>query len=223
MFTYLTQGGPVMIPIVITSIAAGALVMIEWSRIREASRNPKKEIAQIESCVKEWNWTEALKLCEHSDHSFVKPWREGFSLLTGGKSDLQDIQEAVSLEGDKMISELESALKPLGALITILPMLGFLGTILGLLVSFHNWEQMGAHVSISSLAGGIYQAMITTAAGLIVAIPYQFFYHYAVARVQKIALEFSRETTNLFRRVKETLLEETSTPGREEPALHPTP
>src|SRR3989338_4108914 len=81
------------------------------------------------------------------------------------------------------------------------------------MVSFQNWEQMGAQVSISALAGGIYQAMITTAAGLITAIPYHLLYHYFTARAEQTALELSGETTELFRLIKDVLLDETFDSG----------
>ncbi len=209
MFAYLIKGGPLMIAIAIASIAAGALAIIEWLRLIEASDKSARPIAEIKQSVRKRDWLRALELVQQSDHPFLKPWRAGFKLLTEGKHDLRDIEDAVSIEGAKIVVELESALKPLGALTATLPMLGFLGTILGLILSFQNWEQMGAHVSISGLASGIYQAMITTAAGLMTAIPYHFLYHYFIARAERCALEFSGETTELLRQIKQVLLDET--------------
>ena len=210
-----------MIAIGLCSVAAGSFSISQWLRLRQVSQNKSHSIAEIARSVQKKDWARALRISEKHDHPFLKTWRVGFLLLKEGKSDLRDIEEIVTIEGAKTIAQLESALKPLGAMATILPMLGFLGTILGLIVSFQNWEQMGAQVSIGALAGGIYQAMITTAAGLITAIPYQLLYHHFTARVEGIALDLSQETTQLFRWVKDALLRETSLAP--DPILSPTP
>ena len=206
MLFYLTRGGPLLYVIGLCSVVAGALSIVQWLRLRNASQNFSKAAAEITKAVQKRNWANALGLCEFHRHPFLKPWRTAFHLLIDGQSDLKDVEEAVSIEGSKLMSEIESPLKPLAALTTVLPMLGFLGTIVGLIISFQNWEQMGAQVSIAKLAGGIYQAMITTAAGLIAAIPYHLLYHYFVARAERTALELSKVTSELFRWIKDALL-----------------
>ncbi|MBI4357732.1 MAG: MotA/TolQ/ExbB proton channel family protein [Candidatus Omnitrophica bacterium] len=201
-----------MIAIGLSSIAAGTFAIIEGYRLWQALRDHSKALADLEQPIQKRDWTRALQVSDKYNHPFLKPWRTAFFLLIEGKSDLRDIEEAVSAEGTRLISYLESALKPLGALTAVLPMLGFLGTILGLILSFEHWEHMGAQVSISALAGGIYQAMITTAAGLIAAIPYHLLYYYFHGQAEKTTLEFSRATTQLFRWIKEGLLREPSLP-----------
>ena len=208
MLIYLIKGGPVMIPIGLCSIAAGTFVIVQWIRIWEISQNHSESLAQIEQAIQKRDWSRALQVCEQRNHPFLKAWRTIFILLMDAKSDLQGMQEEVAIECEKLIAQLESALHPLGAMVTVLPMLGFLGTIVGLISSFQNWEQMGAQVSISALSAGIYQAMITTAAGLITAIPYYLIHHYFTVRSQAIALNLSKETTQLFRLIKDTLLRE---------------
>ncbi|MBI4395274.1 MAG: MotA/TolQ/ExbB proton channel family protein [Candidatus Omnitrophica bacterium] len=209
MLEYLVKGGPVMILIGLASVIALALVIIQWLRFLEISDKNSKPTIEIIHAIKKRDWMRAFELTRQFDHPFLKSWHVGFKLLTEGKHDLKDIEEAVSIEGAKTIAKLESALKPLGALTATLPMLGFLGTILGLIVSFRYWEQMGAQVSISGLAAGIYQAMITTAAGLIAAIPYHFLYHHFIARAERTAFILSQETTELLREMKRVLLDET--------------
>lgn len=208
MLTYFFKGGPVMYPILLCSIAAGTVSIIAWFRLRQAShvKLPRNEIKQA---LERKDWSYAFQICDRHEHPFLKPWRIGFWLLAEGKSDLRDIEEMVSVEGAKTVTYFESTLNTLGALVTVLPMLGFLGTILGLIMSFEHWEQMGAQVSIHALAGGIYQAMITTAAGLIAAIPYHFLHHHFLNETNRQALRLSQETTHLFRQIKEALLRET--------------
>ncbi len=217
MVTYLIKGGPIMIPIVLCSVAAGAFVVIAWARLKEASKNPGRTIYEINQAIQQRNWAKVTQILNQTAHPFLQSWQAGFHLLIEGKSDLRNIEETVAIEGSKTLAQLESPLKKLGALITILPMLGFLGTIMGLIMSFETWERLGSQVSISQLAGGIYQAMITTAAGLIAAIPYHLIYHFFTARIEKLAIGFSRETTDLFRKIRDALIQEI--PMEPEPVL----
>jgi biopolymer transport protein ExbB len=219
MITYLIKGGPVMIPIGLVSIAAGASVFIGWQRLREASKNAKQAILAIRQVTEKCDWPLALQILNQTPHPLLKSWQTGFHLLTEGKSDLRDIEEIVSLEGSKFVFELELPIKILGALSGTLTMLGFLGTIVGLIMSFQTWERLGAQVSISQLSGGIYQAMITTAAGLILAIPYHLIYHFFVAWAEKLTLESSKETTELFRKIKDALIHEAPVNVEADPAL----
>lgn len=207
MLTYFLKGGPVMWPILMCSIAAGTISIMIWFRLWQTGhlKFPVNELKQAAYCK---NWPAAFQISSQYEHLFLKPWQIGFRLLSEGKSDLRDIEDAVSVEGAKIISYFESTLNTLGALTSVLPMLGFLGTILGLIVSFENWEQMGAQVSISALAAGIYQAMITTAAGLIAAIPYHLLHHHFTHKTNQEALQLSKFTTDLFRLIKEALLRE---------------
>ena len=206
MLTYLMKGGPLLIAIGICSIAAGTYCVLQWLRIREANQPRSKWISDLLGAVTKRDWSAATRIAGQSRHPFAQPWSVAFQLLADGRSDFRDIEETVSVEGSEVVSRLEVHLKPIATITTILPMLGFLGTILGLIVSFQNWEQMGAQVSIGALAGGIYQAMITTAAGLMTAIPYYILHHYFSARVQNLSLQLSKETTLLFRWTKEALL-----------------
>jgi len=94
-------------------------------------------------------------------------------------------------EGEEQIQYLEGYLGALLIIIGVEPMLGFLGTIIGLIKAFMAWEQIGSNITVNALAAGIYQAMITTAAGLIVAIPGYILYHLLVGKIKSQAQEMS--------------------------------
>jgi len=207
---YLLKGGPVLVLIGAASIAAGAFAILQWIRLKNMNQSHSKPLQELARLTQNCDWYEALQVVEKHTHPFLVPWRTAYLLLAEGKSDTQDVEEAVLIEGQHLMARLESALKPLGALTTVLPMLGFLGTILGLISSFRAWEQMGTQVSISVLAGGIYQAMITTAAGLFAAILYYVLYHVLVAKTQRVGLIFSQESTHLFRWIREGLAQNAS-------------
>jgi biopolymer transport protein ExbB len=103
----------------------------------------------------------------------------------------EELERKMEREGEEQVERLERNLGALIVIIGVEPMLGFLGTIIGLIKAFMSWEQLGASVTVNSLAAGIYQAMITTAAGLIVAIPYFICYHLFIGRIKRHALEMS--------------------------------
>jgi biopolymer transport protein ExbB len=103
----------------------------------------------------------------------------------------EELEAMMEREGDEQIQYLERYLGALLIIVGVEPMLGFLGTIVGLIKAFMTWEQLGANITVSALASGIYQAMITTAAGLIVAIPAFIFYHLIVGRIKSHAQEIS--------------------------------
>ena len=94
-------------------------------------------------------------------------------------------------EGDEQVQHMERYLGALIIIIGVEPMLGFLGTIVGLIQAFMTWEQLGINITVSALAAGIYQAMITTAGGLIVAIPYFVIYHLIVGKIKSHAQEMT--------------------------------
>ena len=98
-----------------------------------------------------------------------------------------EIERAMEREGYGQIQNTEKNLNYLVMVIGVEPLLGFLGTILGLIEAFMTWERLSTSVTVSALAAGIYQAMITTAAGLMVAIPYFVIYHIFLTKVNKTA------------------------------------
>jgi biopolymer transport protein ExbB len=92
------------------------------------------------------------------------------------------------------VLKIEKYLGALASVISIEPLLGFLGTITGLIKAFMAWEHAGANITVNALASGIYQAMITTAAGLIVAIPLFLCYNYFVSRIKYISNELTNHS-----------------------------
>jgi biopolymer transport protein ExbB len=109
-------------------------------------------------------------------------------------------------EGEEQIQYLEQYLGALLIIIGVEPMLGFLGTIIGLIRAFMAWEQLGSNITVSALASGIYQAMITTASGLSVAIPAYILYHLIVGKIKSHAQEityYSEELLDILARSRE--------------------
>ena len=109
-------------------------------------------------------------------------------------------------EGDEQVQYLERYLGVLIIIIGVEPMMGFLGTIIGLINAFMAWEHMGSNITVNVLAAGIYQAMIPTAAGLSIAIPAYIIYHLIVGKIKNHAQEmtyYGNELIDILARVKE--------------------
>ncbi|MDD5526683.1 MAG: MotA/TolQ/ExbB proton channel family protein, partial [Candidatus Omnitrophica bacterium] len=107
------------------------------------------------------------------------------------------LEKILEQAGNNQVAKLERFLGLLASVVSIEPLLGFLGTITGLIKAFMSWEKAGANVTVNALAGGMYQAMITTAAGLMVAIPAALFYNYFVGRVRQVSNDLTNHAIQL--------------------------
>jgi biopolymer transport protein ExbB len=182
------KGGPIMIPIIALSIIGLALILERtWTlwRIRLHIQQFAQEIFLF---LERGQFQKALERCERVRHPIADVFRLGILNRTVKREELETKMER---EGDEQIQYLERYLGALIIIIGVEPMLGFLGTIVGLIKAFMSWEQLGSNITVSALAAGIYQAMITTAGGLIVAIPYFVIYHLIVGKIKSHAQEMS--------------------------------
>ena len=184
MFDFILKGGPVMIPILLGSIIGVAIVLergwLFW-KLRGGSARLTEEVLAL---VRAGQATEALARCQAASSPMAHVLATG---LEHAELESVELERVMQHEGERVVQQLERHLGGLSAIISIEPLLGFLGTITGLIRSFRAWERAGAEVTVSNLAAGIYEAMLTTAAGLIVAIPLYLAYNYFVQRIKAMA------------------------------------
>jgi biopolymer transport protein ExbB len=175
------KGGPVMIPIILLSIAALAIILerlwILWNIRLDIPHAAQEIFLDLER----GQLQKALERCEKMRHPIGKLFKLGISNRTLNSEQLEKMMQR---EGEEQISHLERHLGGLLVIIGVEPMLGFLGTITGLIRAFMQWERLGSSITVNALASGIYEAMITTAAGLIIAIPYYIIYHVIVGKIK---------------------------------------
>ncbi|MBI4388036.1 MAG: MotA/TolQ/ExbB proton channel family protein [Candidatus Omnitrophica bacterium] len=207
MFHYIISGGIVMIPIGLVSIAALAILIEKFSQLSKFKKPPAGFLTSVSNYIRKQEWESALLTCRKSQHPLAQILETGFLEFTKNTIDLRAVEEAMRRKGDETIYQLETSLKWLASLITVLPLLGFLGTIIGLISSFSKWQTLGANVTIAHLSGGMYEAMITTAAGLILAIPYHLAYVYLAGRVERIELTLSAQATEFLSRIRQANLQ----------------
>ncbi|MCC8018536.1 MAG: MotA/TolQ/ExbB proton channel family protein [Rikenellaceae bacterium] len=168
---------------------AGVSIFIFTERfivIRKASGWDMNFMNRIRDYIYEGKIAAALDLCKSTDTPIARMITKGIERIGRPMADVQSsIENAANLE----VSRLESGLPFLATIAGGAPMLGFLGTVIGLVKTFMDMSMAGGTVDISVLSGGMYVAMITTVGGLIVGVPAYFGYNYLVARIEKLVFQ----------------------------------
>ena len=188
------KGGPVMIPIILLSIVALALILDRVLVLWKIRLNIPRFSEEVFASLQNGQVQRALEQCERVNHPIGKVFTVGILNRTLGSEQLEKMMER---NGEEQIHNLERYLGGLIVIIGVEPMLGFLGTITGLIRAFMTWERLGTDITVNALAAGIYEAMITTAAGLIIAIPYYIAYHLILGKIKGHAQEISYFGTTL--------------------------
>jgi len=179
-----------MIPIFLLFLVATYIFIERFYVIRRASKQDTNFMNRIKDYIHDGKIDAAMGLCKSTDSPSARMVEKGISRL--GRP-LHDISTAVENVGKLEISKLERGFPTLATIAGAEPMLGFLGTVIGMVQSFYNMEQAGNNIDVSMMSGGIYTALITTVAGLIVGILGYFAYNTLVVRTEKVV--FSLEAT----------------------------
>jgi biopolymer transport protein ExbB len=185
LWDYFTKGGPLMWPLLACSVV-GLIFIIE--RVIAYYR-VKGDTAEIVSEVRESllrrELRQAIEICERYDHPVAVTLKSG--LLRFGKThgEIEKAMESVALHE---VSKLEKSLWILATIANIAPLFGFLGTVTGMIASFQALAEVGLG-NPEAVAGGISEALITTATGLVIALPVQAAYNYFNNRVSQFALD----------------------------------
>lgn len=186
------KGGWIMIPIGILSVMAVYIFVERYFAIRSAAREDKNFINSIKDYILNGKIDAALALCRSNDSPVAAMLEKGISRL--GRS-LSDVNTAVENVGKQEIAKLEKGLPTLATIAGGAPMIGFLGTVMGMIEAFYNMSMAGNNIDVSLLSSGIYTAMVTTVAGLIVGIIAFFAYNMLVSRVEKVVNLLEVRTT----------------------------
>ncbi len=183
VFDLLFKGGYMMIPILLLSFIAIYIFVERVLTLKSASGTPLGFMEKINRLVTEGDINGAKFVCSETDTPIAKMIEKGVSRIG---SPLKNIEVSIENVGKIEIYKLEKNLSFLATISGAAPMLGFLGTVLGMIQAFIAIAQEEGSVSPKLLSEGIYEAMITTAAGLFVGILAYLGYNYLVTRVQKV-------------------------------------
>ena len=164
-----------------------------WWAIRRAGKISKTFMKDINDYILDGKIKSALGLCKNL-FSDCQAGREGIERID---KPLTDIQAAVENVGNLEVAKLEKSLPFLATIAGGAPMIGFLGTVMGMIQAFFNMSQAGNNIDISLLSDGIYTAMVTTVGGLIVGIMAYFGYNYLTARVSDVVFKMENITIDL--------------------------
>ena len=179
----LIKGGWIMGLLAILSVIAVYIFIERYLVIAKAAKEDKNFMNNIRTFILNGKVDSAKALCLNNNSPIGRMINKGISRL--GKP-LNDINAAIENVGKLEISELEKNLAGLATIAGAAPMLGFLGTVIGMIRAFYDMSMAGNNINIELLSKGIYQAMITTVGGLIVGILAYIFYNILVAKVQKV-------------------------------------
>lgn len=182
----ITSGGPggilIMTVLFILSVIAVYIFVERWGAIKKANRMDGNFMEDIRKNVLEGNLSSAQSLCQREDTPAARMINKGISRI--GKP-LKDINTAIENTGKLEVSSLENNLPTMATISGAAPMIGFLGTVIGMILAFHEMAAAGGQIDIEMLAEGIYTAMTTTVAGLAVGIMAYLGYNILVSKVNK--------------------------------------
>ena len=186
------KGGWVMLPIILLSFVAIYIFGERYFAIKKVQQIDLNFMNRIRDYIMDGKIDSALALCQSSDNPVARMIEKGISRI--GRP-LNDVNVAIENVGRLEIYKLEKGLPALATVAGGAPMIGFLGTVIGMVQAFIEMSTAGNNINVSLLSTGIYTALITTVAGLIVGIIAYFAYNILVAKVEKVVNTLEASTT----------------------------
>lgn len=196
----LIKGGWLMIPIFILSVVAVYVIAERWRTLKSAQTDVDDFLRTISEMLKDGNRERALTYCDSVDKPISRILTAGIRRL--GRP-LHEIEDAIKNEGKKETYHLEKHMSWLASIAAVEPLLGFTGTVTGLIEAFMSISTLGGAANPSILAGGVYEALITTAAGLIIGIIALGAYNYLLGKINRIVFELENASTEFIEILQE--------------------
>lgn len=185
------EGGFIMLPLALLAVISIYVFIERAIVIRKASKEDHSFMQRIRGYIHEGEIETAQNLCAHTDTPYSRLISKGISRI--GRP-MNDVLVAIENTGNLEVANLGKGLPWLATTAAGAPMLGFLGTVIGMVQAFYNLASAGSSANIDVLAGGIYEALVTTVAGLIVGVIALFAYNYLVARINGVMTRLEGNT-----------------------------
>ncbi len=192
VFDLAMKGGWIMIALAVLSIIAVYIFIERYIAVTKATHYDKDFMERIREYMKDGRIDSAKALCRGNGTPISRMIEKGLSRI--GRP-LNDINQAIENVGNLEVSKLERGVALLSMIASAAPMLGFLGTVTGMIRAFYNMSMAGNNIDIELLSSGIYEAMVTTVGGLIVGIIVYIFYTVIVSRIQKVVYLLEAKAT----------------------------
>lgn len=186
------KGGWIMAILLVLSIIAIYIFFERFVAIRKAAKTDVNFMNRIREYIHDGKVDSAISLCRSENTPVARMIEKGIQRI--GRP-LPDVNAAIENVGNLEVSKLENGLPMLATISGGAPMIGFLGTVMGMIQAFYDMSMAGNNIDVSLLSGGIYTAMVTTVGGLIVGILAYFGYNFLVARVEKVVFNLETRTS----------------------------
>ena len=185
------KGGFIMIPLLALSLVC-IYILVERSLVLKAAlKEDRTFMKRIKDYITEGEFESAMKLCKNTNTPYARLIQKGVSRI--GRP-MNDVLVAIENVGNLEVARLENGFSWLATTAAGAPMIGFLGTVIGMVEAFFALASAGGSANVSILANGIYEALVTTVAGLIVGIIAMFAYNYLVSRVNRVMNQLEAKT-----------------------------
>jgi len=193
MVRYFLEGGAFMWPILILFVIGFAFVIERFWTLTRASVNTRKFLSKIKIALEEGGISAALEECEKTPGPVASIFHAGLSRSSKG---IENVEKAITNAGSLEMAFLERGMVVLSTVIVLAPMLGFTGTVAGMVKAFDDIKILN-DISPSIVAGGISQALLTTLFGLIVAMIIQVFNNFFTSRIDKLIIDMEESSVEL--------------------------
>ena len=175
------------------SIFAIYILFERLSAIKKAGKDNENFLISIKNFVEKKDIEAAKTLCKNTDTAISRMIEKGVDRID---KPMTDISAAIENQAKLEVYKMENNLANLATIAGAAPMIGFLGTVIGMILAFHEMASSGGNIDVEMLSKGIYTAMVTTVAGLIVGIIAYISYNYLVSKVDKVVFKLEAKTTD---------------------------
>lgn len=193
IFELLSEGGVLMIPLFILSLLAVYVIAERWRSLNNSRIDVEGFLRTVEGMLKDGDRERALTYCDGIDKPLARILKAGIRRL--GRP-IRDIEDAIHNAGKKEIYHLEKRMNWLATIAGVAPLIGFTGTVTGMIEAFMDIQSLQGNVNPSVLAGGIWEALITTATGLIVGIIAYGFYNFLLGKINRTVHELENASAD---------------------------
>lgn len=193
IFDLLVEGGILMIPLFVLSILAVYVIAERWRSLNNSRMEVDKFLRTIESMLKDGDRERALTYCDGIEKPLARILKAGIRRLGRPISEIEDV---IRNAGKKEIYHLEKRMNWLATIAGVAPLIGFTGTVTGMIEAFMDIQALQGNVNPSVLAGGIWEALITTATGLIVGIIAYGFYNFLLGKINRMVHELENASAD---------------------------
>jgi biopolymer transport protein ExbB len=205
LFDIFLKGGVIMWPILLCSVLGLGVIIDRYLTMRKAKINVPAFLVRIRGFIKKKDMSGAASYCMQEKSPIAHMVRKGLKKFGLGH---ERVKEAIENAGRQEISKMEKGLSILATVAGVAPLLGFLGTVTGMIQAFMRIEDLAGSANPSDLAGGIWEALITTAFGLIVGIPALAFYNYFVNAVKRLVSDMETVANDVVDTIQDSTLRE---------------